>query len=179
MKLIKTSQTDKTLFSSEWVDVKETPDGYIYAFNSKTDGKGVAVLIYKDTEDGIRIYGRFEKCPAHKDKKFDLYSLTGGVEEGNSPRKTAKLETKEEAGIDAKENEFFELGSCFPSKMTSTEIFLFALNAKNKIIGEAIGDGSKYEDESYCEWVSLEDVANSKDPILSLLFLRAIEKELL
>lgn len=163
---------DAILYDNEWLQLRETSDGYVYAHENKSNGRGVAVLAYRRVGDELQIAGRFERCPCHRDG-FALTSLTGQIEGDDEPITTAVRELKEEAGIDAVESEMQTLGTVRPGKQTDTIMHLFAIDVGDRDIGEALGDGTAGEQGAYCAWVTLTDAALSKSPVLAALLLRS------
>lgn len=160
---------EKILFSNEWVSLREK-DGYSYLHEDRCNGEIVVVLGYRNQE----VLGRFEKTPCHSNKT-ELTSLTGGVEEGNSPKETAKMELEEEAGIKAELSRFKELGTLRPTKSSDTTVYIFAIELKEdeEPVENPEGDGSEGEKGAYCEWVSLKEAINCKDPLVHAAILRA------
>ncbi len=155
----------ETLFESEWLAVKKTADGYEYASEVKGDGQGVAVVAYRSNP--FRVVGRFEVCPPHGDGEA-LCSLTGTVDKGEKPLNAAVRELFEEAGIQAGYDEMVKLGAVRPSKATDYLITMFAVDIGNeRDIGRGPGDGTKHEEEAYCQWVDYESALVSKDPVLT------------
>src|SRR5690606_3338734 len=110
---------DEVLWQDEWLAVKRKDGWYTYSHSVKSEGKGVAVLGY--TEDGL-VLGRFENTPPHNDG-VSLSSLTGMVEVGDTPLKTATKELKEESGFEVDESEFVDLGTVRPSKSSDSVIY--------------------------------------------------------
>lgn len=171
--LMKYASEDKTLYENDWLSLKETNDGYIYSYESRSDGKLVAVLGFKS--DG-KYLGRYERNPAHKDD-IALCALTGGVDKDVKDIKDMALqELEEESGIKADKDELIDLGTVRPSKSADTTFYLFGINLDDYEIGEAKGDGSKGEEGSYCKWVSKDDLINCKDPIVHVMILRLDNK---
>jgi len=167
--LLESNKDDETLWEDEWLAVKSKDGWYTYTHSIKSDGKGVAVLGY--TEDGL-VLGRYENTPPHGDG-ITLASLTGMVEKGDTPLSTAVKELKEEAGLDAEEGDFIDLGTVRPSKSSDTVIYCFGVELKHqegKLYGE--GDGTKGEEGAYCEFLDPKEAVLSKDPLLSVMICR-------
>ena len=162
---------DSILYDNEWLQLRETPDGYVYSHEAKSDGRGVAVLAYRRVDVDVQVVGRYERCPCHFDG-FALTSLTGQIEGDDDPVSTAVRELKEEAGIDAIRSEMKPLGTVRPGKQTDTTMWLFAINVGDRDIGEAVGDGTDGEVGAYCRWVTLTDASLSKSAVLGALILR-------
>ena len=173
-------EKDEVLFEHPWIAVRETPDGFAYAYESRTDCRGVALFIFDNSDEELKIAGRFERCPAHGDKEPELYSLTGGVEvDTTDPYETAVEEAKEEAGIEITKHDLIPLGILYPWKGAATTQYLFAVDWSGKELGKAEGDGSKFEEGSYCKWITASEAIKSRDPMVHALLLRAFEKGLI
>lgn len=169
---------DTILYDNEWLQMRETPDGYVYSHEAKSDGLGVAVLAYRRVGDDIQVAGRYERTPCHRDG-IALTSLTGLVDKaGEDPVGTAVRELKEEAGIDAIRSEMQPLGEVRPSKQADTVMHLFAIDVGDRDIGKAVGDGTAGEADAYCKWVTLTDACLSKSPVLAALLVRTFISDL-
>lgn len=164
---------DYILYENKWLQLRETSDGYVYAYEAKGRGEGVGVLAYRWRGEVAQIAGRYERCPCHRDG-FALCALTGQAEPNEKPVETAVRELKEEAGIDAKVGEMQPLGSVRPGKQTDTTLYLFGIDVGSRDIGPALGDGTAGEVGAYCRWVSLIDACLSKDPVLVTMAVRAL-----
>jgi len=177
----KSANEDEILFANEWLSVRETPGGYTYVHQEKSNGAGVAVLAYrwdaKHTPKGWRggnleIVGRFEECPPHRDG-LALTSLTGMLEEGEDPLNTAVRELWEEAGIQVSPGDMKPLGTVKPSKASDTVMHLFSVDVGEALLGKGVGDGTRGEANAYCRWVSRQAAIDSKDALLSVMILRS------
>lgn len=161
-------RTPKTLFENRWLSLKET-EGYIFSHESRCQGNIVAILVYDSSKPDM-VLGRYERCPAHFDG-IQLASFTGGVEKGDVLA-TAVMEIKEEAGYDAKKEELIYLGTCRPSKSSDTVVHLVSWDANGKIQGEASGDGSEGEKDSYSKWIDKSVALSCQDPLMLVLLVR-------
>lgn len=170
--------TVKTLWGNQWLEVRTKDDWYTYTHSPVGDGTGVAILGFRNRNNKIEYLGRFEDCPAHGDG-IQLCSLTGMCDvEGEDRVSTALRELKEESGYVVTDSaRVLELGSVRPSKASDSEVFLFAVEIEDTDeIVDIEGDGTKGEENAYAKWVSAEELAFSKDPIVSTLILRLIFK---
>lgn len=164
---------DHILYNNEWLQMCETPDGYVYSHEAKSDGKGVAVLAFRQ-QNGIEVVGRYEQTPCHRDG-FALTSLTGLMDAADEyPAETAARELKEEAGIDVAPEQMRSLGSVRPSKQADTTMHLFCVDVGDRDIGESVGDGTSGEQGAYCRWVTPREACLSKSPVLAALVARAL-----
>lgn len=169
------SEGDKTLWENEWLEVREHEDWYTYIHQVKSDGKAVAVLGY--SEDPFSPLGRFEVVPCHHDG-IALCSLTGMVDKGEKFVEAAVREFKEESGVDVEESELEDLGEVRPSKVSDTVVHLYAVKVSHqdgKMTGE--GDGTKAEQGSFCRFISVSEAINSKDPLMSTMTVKLMEKK--
>lgn len=165
---------DLILHDNEWLQMRETPDGYVYSHEAKSNGLGVAVLAFREHDGNVEVAGRYERCPCHRDG-FALTSLTGLMDvAAEAPVDTAVRELKEEAGIDARADEMQSLGFVRPSKQADTKLHLFCVDVGDREIDEAVGDGSSGEQGAYCAWVSPRDACLSKSPVLATMVTRAL-----
>lgn len=167
---------DKILYSGKWLSVIER-DGW-YVFSRETTSKGVVYILIIDRNKQEPILGRFEVCPAHSDKTQVLTSITGGINIKRKPLDVAVEEIYEEAGYRISPKQIIHLGKVNLTKSTDTIGYLYAVDVTGLKRGKAPGDGSFGEVGSYCDWVSIEEAAGCKCPIMStLLFRYQINKE--
>ena len=141
--------TDKILHETDFITLIDR-DGWIM-IKDMTE-KAVGVLPFREELGEIEFLARIEPIPAHKPKKH-LCALTGSVEEGERPIETAKRELYEESGYKA-ERPLIDLGFVYPSKSSTTQMFLFAIDVTENIQHEAPGDGTRSEAMSTTEWLS-------------------------
>jgi len=152
----------------EWMDLRRTPCGYTYAHEKR---ECVVALLVRNSSDGRTILGRFEEVPPHKDG-LKLVSLSGTIEEGECPEAAVIREIAEEAGYHIKPEALLPLGHVFPSKGGSIKVYLYAVDVGNVPQGVAKGDGTVHEEMAYTDWVAVEDVLHSTDPVLVTLAAR-------
>ena len=162
---------DKILFADEWLSLRQTSGGYTYTHEEKGNGAGVAVLAYKISP--MRVVGRYEECPPHRDG-LALCSLTGQMDqEGESPVEAAVRELEEEAGITVNIDEMNSFGTVKSGKQTDTDMHLFYVYIKkDSNIGPALGDGTRGEANAFCQWITPDQAIQSKDPILATMMAR-------
>ncbi len=175
------------LFKNKWMALKEihldNGTSYTYASDIWCDSEGVAIMPFKLEHSYLdvkvpKILGRYEICPSHS-LEFELYSITGGMDkEGESPAFTAKRELLEETGYDVPVEKLVYLGEVKPSKSSDKTMHLFAVNVEGYQQGEILGDNTKGEEGAYVEFITTEQLSGAKDPLLHVMFIRAIEKGL-
>ena len=74
---LKKAEGDKELYYNEWISLRETPDGYVYMHETRSDGQIVAVMVYNsDTQE---ILGRYERNPAHARTAVDDVGFAAGL----------------------------------------------------------------------------------------------------
>jgi 8-oxo-dGTP pyrophosphatase MutT (NUDIX family) len=109
---------EQTLYANGFLSLKKKGD-YIYAHESRSDGKLVAILVYDSSRPNL-VLGRYEICPAHDDPVPQLCAITGGIDIGHAPIEAAIEELREEAGYVAEPTELESLGEIRPSKSADT-----------------------------------------------------------
>lgn len=164
------ADADKTLYKGDWLTVKQTPGGYDYMHQEKSNGGAVAVLPYKLRP--ARIVGRYEECPPHRDG-LALCAITGMMDHpGEDPATTAARELEEEAGIIAGSSELKYLGAVRTSKASDTTMHLFSINIGDRDIGKPAGDGTRGEANAYCKWINVDEALKCKDPLVAAMMAR-------
>lgn len=150
-------------------DPSNPDDGYYYSHEIRCHGEIVSILPYMKGPDGSVSYLlREEVTPPWHIFDSQLSSITGGVDEGNSPLKTAKIELLEETGYSAEESEFTYLGSTRGSKSSDTVYHYFTVCLNGKTRGEASGDGSSMEKLAKCVWY--DSIEKAVDPLVYVAF---------
>lgn len=195
--LLKTSEYKQIASSTDMTNIRilhqiKMPDGrlrasvvektlldgvkWVYTKNDWCFSAGVVVLPFRMNENGKMQYLlRMECCPAHSDE-LELGAIMGGYDKAEklSLAGHALAELHEEAGIIAEECHLIPLGTVRPEKSSDTTHYLYAIDVDQEGItfGEAIGDGTKIEEEASCVWVTEEDLAFCKMSVLSAMVLR-------
>jgi 8-oxo-dGTP pyrophosphatase MutT (NUDIX family) len=164
---------DKVLYQGKWLSVIERDGWYHFSRESRSGGV-VYVLAYR-TDDAPMILGRYEICPAHSDATPTLTSITGGVPDAREPIDIAVEELREEAGYDVDVRALSSLGKVNLTKSCDTIGHLYAVNLSGLERHDALGDGSRGEIGSYCDWVSVKDAVRCKCPILASMIIRLQE----
>lgn len=164
---------ETTLFRNHFLAVIER-DGYAFVREVRCDGHIVSVLPYRDSSKGRQYLARREICPAHAalNQQPELCSITGGVDSGNSPVETARLELMEEAGYTIDTANFVSLGIVKPSKAMDTVAHLFAINVSGVQRQRARGDGSRWERGATVQWISESEGLDIEDPLFVVAFAR-------
>lgn len=175
--------TDNFLYKDDFLSLKVMDGWYKYAHMSRTQpaadgsGQGVAILVYTRTREGKldKILGRYETCIIHRSEAEGLTSITGGVDAGKSVEESAVHELQEEAGYeDVHPSQLEPLGTCRPSKQEDSLWHLFAFDASGlKRREESVGDGTKGEEDAYCNWVEPYLALGCKCPLVPTMFIRA------
>jgi 8-oxo-dGTP pyrophosphatase MutT (NUDIX family) len=168
----------KTLFPNPWLSLMqiEDPDqgvsGYVYAHETRCDGKVVLVLPFRSKDEnqfgGIEVLFRREVTPAW-DMSPTLSGITGGVED-EDPAEDALRELEEEAGYTVSREDLIFLGTTYASKAMDTVYHLYAANVEGKSQQMASGDGSRLESEGSVEWH--DNAMGVEDAVASCAYFR-------
>lgn len=166
--------SDKLLWKNKWLEVYERDEWYTFVHSPK---EGVSVLGYRTNgKTSIENYDfliRKEHTPCHG-KGLRLTSLTGTIEEGDTPLKTAKKELLEESGYKAEESEFKYHGWTYLTKFSDFKSYLFSICLDGKEQGEIVGDGTKGEVDADVMWVDIHAASQIQTPGISTIILRMI-----
>jgi len=169
----------ETLCEDKWMALKRIKNeehgvsGYTFSHEKASNGKKVAVLPYrKKDDDSLEFLLRHEVTPCWS-MDPEISSVTGSVEQGQTPLDNAIIELKEETGYTAEGSEFKELGVAYASKSADTVYYLFAVDVAGKEQGDADGDGSKQDSEATTAWYDKPFLY--KDPHLSVLYCRLMD----
>jgi 8-oxo-dGTP pyrophosphatase MutT (NUDIX family) len=154
----------RTLFENEWITVDETPEGYVFIRNG-TERAIVALPYTRDTGAGLAKYlARIEPIPCH-DPDRHLCALTGMVEEGEGPMDAAVREVFEESGYRVAPGQMLDLGPVFPSKASTTVMYMYAVDVTDLHREEAPGDGTEAEEQSSTAWLTLDEALRVPDAV--------------
>lgn len=154
----------RTLFENEWITVDETPGGYVFVRNG-TERAVVAIPYTRDSgSDFGRYLARIEPIPCH-DPDSHLCALTGMVEEGEKPLDAAVREVYEESGYRVTQEQMIDLGPVFPSKASTTVMYMYAVDVTGLRREEAPGDGTEGEEKSSTAWLTLEEALKVPDAV--------------
>ena len=163
----------ETLYENKWLSLKKITDpdndvdGYIYSHETRSNGKILSILPYRNNKDGkIEYLLRKEVTPSWGDEE-KISSITGGVED-NDHLTTAQHELKEEGGYSVDKNELSFLGTCFGTKSTDTVYYLYTIDLTDKKQEKATGDGSKLESKAHCFWS--DTIKDAVDPFVYVLY---------
>lgn len=167
----------KTLFENDWLSVIELDGWYVASEESRTkDNTLVAVLGFRHRmSDGhwneLEFVGRYEWCPAHNQHgRLELSTLTGGVESADEEQDAVR-ELAEEAGVEKRTDELIDLGTVFPIKSSTACLRLFAVYVTEELT-RTKGDGTRGEQDAFCEWVSERTMLSCKDPYMHTMIMR-------
>lgn len=162
---------DEVLYSGNWLEIVKRDGWYEFARYTTSNG-GVYILPYRGNSDKS-ILGRYEITPAHLDQKPTLTTITGGVNEKVRPIDVAVQEMYEEAGYLVLPSQLMNLGTVYLAKGADFVGHLYAIDVDGLPRVEAPGDGTKGEEGAYCDWVSIKQMINCKEPVASCLMLGA------
>jgi 8-oxo-dGTP pyrophosphatase MutT (NUDIX family) len=161
----------KIVYENEWFDVIDI-DGWL---GIEPRNINVIVMPYTRDDNGMidKIGVRSEKNPMRS--KLDITLITGDVDDADSDiMATAIRETNEESGYNVEDfDRWTYLGLFTNSKLVKQEQPCFAVDITGLTQGDAIGDGSKHEEESSFSLVSVGDALLSTDVYIPAVFVRA------
>ena len=164
---------DELMYEGKYLSIYKK-DGW-YEYVRDRGGEIIGVLVFtKDKRGNLdKILGRYEYDVQTGEQK--LTSITGGVEEGQTPIECAIIEMGEESGYDVVEEDLIELGTMQPAKSEDTVIYLYGFDAtgmEDMRREDSIGDGTKGEEDAYCDWVGWQDMVNMDNPVNHVAVLR-------
>jgi len=179
------------LYETKWLQLLRLTDpgngihGYDCTHLKWSNGTGIAVLPYRRAQPHAPIIGgeyseyllRWEVTPCWGPDPL-CSSITGGMDkDGESHLLCAMRELHEEGGYDCQdESRWKNLGTCRPSKASTTTMHLFAVDLTDCKRTEAFGDGSELEDRAHCEWH--RDLGVAVDSLVGLMFFRLNSRSL-
>ncbi len=169
----------KTLFKNKWVEVRKSSEGYVYTHLPNCQGRKIGILPFTIKRFGLinEVLARFERNTAHSPHRSMSY-ITGGVEAGEDPLAAAARELFEEGGYGIPKNEVIPLGWIHPSKYEDTKMWLFAWNAtgrKGLKVSQPPGDGTEGEADEFSDWVSVDNMWESKDGVPLVILMRLLK----
>jgi len=131
--LAKEVPKDYYILKNKWVSLKKKcspTEDYTYSHEDRCEGKIVAVLPFVPDSAGMdtRVIARMEFTPPWGLDRLHLSSITGGIDKGEEPLRSAARELQEETGITMPEDAFISLGTVRGSKSSDTVYYLFAVD---------------------------------------------------
>lgn len=167
-------KSDKILYSGNWLELRIKDDWFEYIHFKKSNSKTVAILVFDS--DKKQILARLEKNPCQT-KNLHITSITGACDFSKDSQIVAQREILEEAGYDIDLSNLINLGSTFAFKGSDIKVDLFAIDVRDLIQKELLGDDSKGEMDASTEWLSVSDLfLKSNCSIQALIYLRLISK---
>jgi 8-oxo-dGTP diphosphatase len=145
---------DKTLFSTPWLAIKQTPLGFYYAERKGKDSVGV-FLIRKTGDRTYEVLIRQQPLCIDPADELALYPcpITGGIDGEESPAVAAVREVYEEAGYSVS---VIPLGSYIVGTQINETCHLYYADVTGVEPTEAPQDGSFFESISKNEWHPFE-----------------------
>jgi len=146
--------TDKLLYETEWVSIKETPDHYIYV----ADKPGVLFLPITTIDDTFHILLREEYCPIYPEP-FTLTAITGRIDTDELPAHTVKRELLEETGYVVSDEDILYLSDIYYDKINATPDKLYIVFLRStQPDREPTTDGTIHERRAKNVWVTVNDI---------------------
>lgn len=160
------TNTDKRLFDGEWFTYDLLDNG-VTVLQEYKDGVTILPFDFSRT-DGKYYYCLFEQMNATGFDKPVLCSLTGSMDHGEDPTRTALRELREESGFVVRQDSMIALTKNYVHtyKACTKKTWMFAANLTNHVQVDAIGDGSTIEAEAYCRWVTADELMASQCTLL-------------
>lgn len=155
--------TDRIIFQTEWIAVKESTQGFHYLERRGKDSVAVFLLRKSSTDpqqyevlirqqhlciDNSEIDGRLNLFPC---------PITGALDEGESPEAAAMRETYEETGYRVKVS---PLGRYIVGTQTNEICYLYYADVTQIEPDMVQQDGTSLESIARNEWHSFEDLGN-------------------
>jgi len=171
----KNDQT-KTLYENKYMSLIEK-GGWSYI---KEPDQSVCIPILMETNEIIL---RVEDIPSYRSRdnqQHHLTSISGTIEEKETPTETIIRELEEEAGIRLNSNYKPELmDSLYKNKSLSSKfnLYILPIYQSDFIEVEAKGDGSKYEENSNSVKINLKNIDRLFPSDLVTKYLLAMVKE--
>jgi hypothetical protein len=180
-KCVVCSTDAEVMLTTPWLELHEK-DGYVFSHSPKWKGVAVAILAYRKTYDGFgdpyEFLAVWESRPSHGGGEY-LSSLTGAFD--NSDKFTmaqcALNELEEEGGYKTTLQPEY-LGWVNGSKSSDGIDHLYCIDLTNDFEEvECRGDGSKLEESTRPEWITSEQIINSKDMILITMYAKWLNRD--
>ncbi len=155
--------TNKIIFSTSWVVVKETSRKFYYLERKGRDS--VAVFLIRKNKANPQIYEvLIRQQPLCIDNQeingtLSLFPcpITGGLDEGESPEEAAVREVYEESGFSV---DVLPLGKYIVGTQTNEICYMYYADVTDIEPDVAQQDGSYFESISKNEWHSFEYLKN-------------------
>lgn len=163
----------KVLFKNKWFSVieRESDNGSMMT-GLEPSHDGIVVLPYTTNEIGeIDLFGIIYECNPLRPDGFWNTCITGGIDDNEDALEAAKRELFEESGYEQRDDDKWSyLGNLFVSKLVDSELSCFAVDITDIKIKNKKGDGTKNEELSKFNLVSLDKLILEEDCyILSML----------
>lgn len=167
--------------ATPWLELHEK-DGYVFSHSPKWGGIAVAILPYRDipAAHGFRreYLAVWESRPCHGGGEY-LSSITGAFDNSHkfTMAQCALNELEEEGGYAVGDAQPDYLGWVNGSKSSDSIDHLYTIKIDDDCTEvECRGDGSALEENTRPEWVTAEQIINSKDMILITMYCRLLHR---
>lgn len=174
MRIDNVIRKSQILFDDKWCQLRRVIDdkiqGYTFLHEIRCDGEIISILPYRIVDDDIEFLLRKEATPCWELANPVLSSITGGIDSGSTPQKTAVKELEEETGYCVYQSDLIHLGKCYGTKSVSTTYHLFSVNLTGKEQTAPLYVETELEESSTCEWVKYEELLTVKDPFVYVCY---------
>jgi 8-oxo-dGTP diphosphatase len=153
--------TDRIIFSTQWITVKQAPRGFQYLERKGKDSVAVFLLRRGETPAQYEVLIRQQHlCIDNReiDGTFRLFPcpVTGALDDGESPESAAKLEVHEETGYQV---EVLPLGQYIVGTQVNEICYLYYADVTGIEPGVPQLDGTYMETIGKNEWHPFEYLA--------------------
>lgn len=170
--------SDTPIYKGKYLELRLKDGWYEYCHDRTGEFVGIFVYILDDSGDVDKVLGRWEYSVQTGNE--GLTSITGGVDDGESPIEAAIRELGEEGGFDVSASDLLPLGTMTLSKSDDSIMYLYGFNATNREDERrpySISDGTIGEDSASCDWVHFyTESLDMQNPVNYVCFLRLVKK---
>lgn len=169
----------KKIAGNKWISIMTASikqlgiQDYTYMHHNVANGKTVAVLPFRETDEGYEFLLMREIRPMFSSAHMKC-SLTG-IDDEATPEDTAVKEIREEAGFEVTKDDLISLGTSLESKASDTIYHIYAVDVTGLEQLEATKDGGALEKHASYIWTS-NPVEESDDPLIGMMFARVISR---
>lgn len=176
----------KLLCDDKWIQLKsvvcpeQNINGYTYSHEIRCNGHIVSILPFRmrfSTENSpLEFLLRVEATPCWEFINPIPSSITGGIEDNETPEETAIKELREETGYAVSLSDLIPLGISYSTKSSDSVYHLFSVDLSKKIASYELETETELEKTSSCVWVGKDKLVECMDPFVAQCFVRLLGK---